>query len=276
MAQLGVQALLGLLLGVGCQQKSSQSPRSSTASALPVLQTQRGASGTTEDAREALFQIERAAPWGDGLPNSLQPIYVEAASISVGKQMLDRGDSNWSRQVSDLLRESPCAVVLSSDPERYLADLAPLLDLLATAGCEVWIRHPDTPVGFKVSLKDNAQFERWLAEPVPGKIRVVQRADGFELQTNIGKMAGSDSNGPTVPTRGGQLDIARLRRALELLKERFSKAPDSCLVPSYGTELASIARALSGYYRGEGKRIFDELCLVYPRAGQPQPDGGRR
>jgi len=275
MARLGIQALLGLLLGVGCQQKSNQSPRSS-ASALPVLQTPQEAARTTEDAREAVLQIEPAAPWGDDLPGSLQPVYVEAASISVGKQMLDRGDTNWPRRVFDLLRGSPCAVVLSSDPERYLADLAPLLELLATAGCEVWIRHPDAPVGFKVSLRDNAQFERWLAEPVPGKIRVVQRADGFELQTNVGKMAGSDSNGPTVPIRGGQLDIARLRRALEQLKERFSKAPDSCLVPSYGTELASIARALSGYYRGEGKRIFDELCLVYPKTGQPPPDAGRR
>jgi len=276
MARLGIQALLGLLLGVGCQQKSGQSPRSSAASALPVLQAPQEAARTTGDDREALLQIERAAPWGDDLPRSLQPVYVEAGSISVGKQMLNRGDSNWPRRALDLLRRSPCAVVLSSDPERYLADLAPLLELLAAAGCEVWIRHPDAPVGFNVSLRDNAQFEHWLAEPVPGKIRVVQRADGFELQTNIGKMAGSDSNGPTVPIRGGQLDIARLRRALEQLKERFSKAPDSCLVPSYGTELASIARALSGYYRGEGKRIFDQLCLVYPKTGQPPPDAGRR
>jgi hypothetical protein len=265
--------VLALLLFLGCEQKSSQSPRSSASSALPALGTEREKAGTTD---EALYRIEPAAPWGDNLPHSLQPVYVEAASISIGKQTLDRTDSNWSRQALDLLRRSPCAVLLASDPERYLADLAPLLELLATAGCEVWVRHPDASVGFKVVLRDNAQFERWLAEPEPGKIRVIQRADGFELQTNIGKMPGSDSNGPTVPIRGGQLDIARLRRALERLKERFSKAPDSCLVPSYGTELPSIARALSGYYRAEGKRIFDQLCLVYPRAGQPPSDAGRR
>src|SRR5262249_32276438 len=80
--------------------------------------------------------------------------------------------------------------------------------------------------------------------------------------------AGRDPNGPTVPSPGGKLDIARLRRALALLKGRFPDAQDSCLVPSYGTQLPSIARALSGYYRGNGKRIFDGLCLVYPPAGR--------
>jgi hypothetical protein len=36
------------------------------------------------------------------------------------------------------------------------------------------------------------------------------------------------------------------------------------LVPSFGTELAKIATALSGFYRAPGERIFSEICLVYP------------
>ncbi len=203
------------------------------------------------------------------MPQSLQLVRIDAASISVGRRKLVRAAPNWSQQVLQALGGGACAVLLDSDPERYLADLAEILAILADARCEVWIRHPDAPVGFKVTLRDNAQFERWLNEPQPGKIRIIQRADGFELQTNVGKMAGLDPNGPTVPTRGGQLDIARLRRGLERLKERFSNAPDSCLVPSYGTELPSIARALSGYYRAQHQRIFDELCLVYPSASAP-------
>src|SRR5262249_40131559 len=154
------------------------------------------------------------------------------------------------------------------DTERYLAEEAELFALLAALDREVWLRHPEAKVAFKIALFDNGRFERWLNEPKPGKVRVIQRADGFELQTNIGKMPAADPNGPTVPSPGGKLDIARLRRALALLKGRFPDAQDSCLVPSYGTQLPSIARALSGYYRGNGKRIFDGLCLVYPPAGR--------
>jgi hypothetical protein len=49
------------------------------------------------------------------------------------------------------------------------------------------------------------------------------------------------------------------------LKERFGDVPDACLVPSFGTELAQIGQALSGFYSGTAKPIFDQLCLVYPR-----------
>ena len=267
---------LGSLLLFGCSEKNKEPPQSAAPAPLPALEPERMvADGSTDDAREALFRVEAVPAWGEGLPLSAQPLYVEATTISVGKKTVSRLAPDWSAQVRGLLSGKQCAVLLDSDPERYLADLADLLELLAKAGCDVWIRHPDAPVAFKVTLRDNTEFERWLVEPAPGKIRVIQRADGFEIQTNIGKMAGSDRNGPTVPTRSGKLDIGRLPRALEQLKERFSNAPDSCLVPSYGIELPSIARALSGYYRAEGKRIFNELCLVYPPVARP-PSGADR
>jgi len=275
-AQACVRMALGSLLLLGCPQKNKEPPQSAAPAPLPVLEPERAVTdGSTEDAREALFRVEAVPAWGDGLPLSAQPLYVEATAISVSKKTVSRLAPDWSTQVRGLLSGKPCAVLLESDPERYLADLADLLELLAKAGCEVWLRHPDAPVAFKVTLRDNTEFEGWLVEPAPGKIRVIQRADGFEIQTNIGKMAGSDRNGPTVPTRSGKLDIGRLRRALEQLKERFSNAPDSCLVPSYGIELPSIARALSGYYRAEEKRIFNELCLVYPPVARP-PSGADR
>lgn len=265
---------LGSLLLFGCPQNNKERPQSKAPAPLPALEPDRAvADGSTENAREALFRVEAAPVWGDVSPPSAQPLYVEAAAISVGKKTVSRLAPDWSAQMRGLLSARRCAVLLDSDPERYLADLAELLGLLATAGCDVWIRHPDAPVAFKVTLRDNLQFERWLVEPQPGKIRVIQRADGFEIQTNIGKMAGPDPNGPTVPTRSGKLEVGRLRRALEKLKERFSDAPDSCLVPSYGTELAAIARALSGYYRAEEKRIFAELCLVYPPTGRAPSAG---
>jgi hypothetical protein len=274
-AQAGVRMALSSLFLFGCPQKE---PMQSMAPApLPTLEPDRGVTdGSSEDLREGLFRVEPVPAWGDELPLSAQPLYVEATTISVGRKTVKRLAPDWSAQVLGLLSGRQCAVLLDSDPERYLADLADLLELLATRGCEVWLRHPDAPVAFKVTLRDNVQFERWLVEPQPGKIRVIQRADGFEIQTNIGKMAGSDPNGPTVPARGGKVDVGRLRRALGQLKERFSNAPDSCLVPSYGIELASIAQALSGYYRAEGKRIFNGLCLVYPQVSRLPSDGGDR
>jgi hypothetical protein len=257
---------LGMMLPLACAQKND-SPPPLAPMPLPALGTSGPDAGDEQQAREALFEVEQVPIWGEELPSRALAIEVDQAIISIAGARVDRLASNWSEQVLKAIGKHP-AVMLSFDPERYLADVAELFALLAATGREVWLRHPDAAVAFKVILFDNGRFERWLNEPKPGKIRVIQRADGFELQTNIGKMPGADPNGPTIPSRGGKIDIARLRRALALLKERFPNAQDSCLVPSYGTELPSIARALSGYYRGNGKRIFDALCLVYPPAGR--------
>ncbi len=256
-----------LLLGA-CPQQSNPSLQSLAPIPLPPLEASRADAGAAAEPRDAWLDVESTPVWGDDLPAAALAMHVEAATVSIGGRTIDRLASSWSEQVLAAVGKRG-AVLLDSDPERYLADFAPLLALLAASGIEVWLRHPDGPVAFKVLLFDNARFESWLNEPKPGKIRVIQRADGFELQTNIGKMAGSDPNGPTVPTRGGKLDIARLRRGLELLQGRFPSANESCLVPSFGSELPAIARALSGYYRGKGRRIFDVLCLVYPPSGQP-------
>ena len=149
---------------------------------------------------------------------------------------------------------------------------APLLAALDDAHLEVWLRHPDLPVAFPVALRDEPAFQRWLDEPVPGKLRVIHRADGFELQTNMGKLPGGDPNGPTVPVRGGQLDLATLQRGLARVRSRFADAPDVCFVPSFGMELQQTVRALAADYPEAGKPLFPGLCLVYPR---PPRDGGR-
>lgn len=257
---------LGMMLLSACSPKNDSPPPVAPAP-LPALGISGPDAGDERQAREALFEVEQVPVWGDELPSRALAIDVDAKIISIAGARVDRLASNWSEQVLRATGKHS-AVMLSFDGQRYLADVAELFALLAATDREVWLRHPDAAVAFKVILFDNGRFERWLNEPKPGKIRVIQRADGFELQTNIGKMPGADPNGPTVPTRGGKIDIARLRRALALLKERFPNAQDSCLVPSYGTELPSITRALSGYYRGKGKRIFDGLCLVYPPAAQ--------
>jgi hypothetical protein len=164
-------------------------------------------------------------------------------------------------------------VLLVPDEDTYLAQVAPLLSRLDDAGAEVWLLHPGGEVAFRLVLRDEAAFGAWLDEAKPGRIRIIQRADGLELQTSIGKLPGKDPGGPTIPLRGGALDIALLREALQKLKGRFG-TEELCVVPSFGTELAKTAHVLSGDYSAMGEPIFRELCLVYPRPSLGHPADG--
>ena len=145
--------------------------------------------------------------------------------------------------------------------------------LLEQPSSEVWLKYPDAAVAYRLVLRDEEGFRAWLAEVAPGKLRIIQRSDGFELSTSVGKLPGGDPNGPSVPVRGGKQDIATLRRGLERLKGRFKTAEDICLVPSFGTEVAQAARALSGIYTAPGEPLFDTLCLIYPTPPR-RKDGG--
>ncbi len=174
----------------------------------------------------------------------------------------------------DVLPELPAEgpVMLVGDEDTYLAQLAPLLVKLDDAGREVWLKHPDAEIAFKVKLRDAPSFQAWIDEPVPGKLRVIHRADGFELTTNLGKLPGGDPNGPTVPVRGGSMDLTTLQRGFQRIQAKFKAAPDVCFVPSFGMELHQIARAMSVDYVRPDAAYFESICLVYPRP--PPPDAG--
>src|SRR5262249_61362863 len=122
--------------------------------------------------------------------------------------------------------------LLVPDDAVYMADVAPLLAALDDAKLVVWILPPDGKVAFRVALRDEAAFDAWLDDPKPGKLRVIQRQDGLELVSGIGKLPGPDPNGPTVPVRGGRLDVATTRQGLERLQGRLP-APHACLVPPF-------------------------------------------
>jgi hypothetical protein len=126
--------------------------------------------------------------------------------------------------------------------------------------------HPGGTVSFPVELRDEAAFDAWLDEPKAGKLRVIQRQDGLELVSGIGKLPGPDPNGPTVPVRGGRLDVATTREGLQRLQHRFH-APDACLVPSFGTELRAVGTLLTAFWSGPKEALFERVCLVYPRPG---------
>jgi len=211
--------------------------------------------------REALFQVAPAAVYGERLPRDAVKVLLtgERASIDGAELAPDA--------VKARIGDRP--VVLIPDADTFLAQAAPLLAALDDAGIPTWLVHPDVELAFPLVLRDEPRFREWLdTVDAGGKVRLIHRADGYELQTAIGKLPGGDPNGPSVPLRGGQWDIARLRSALGALKDRFPQATDSCVVPSFGMELQSTARALSAYYAKDGEPLFGELCLVYPR---PEP-----
>jgi hypothetical protein len=163
-------------------------------------------------------------------------------------------------------------VILSSDGETYLEQGVELLAFLDDGGFEVWLAHPERKaMGYRVKLRDEEGFRRWLDEPKPGKIRALLRADGFELVTNLGKLLGPDANGPSLPAREGILDVGGLREGMLLLRQRFPDAPDACLVPSRAMEISRIAQSFSGFFSEDGNPIFEELCWVYPRPAQKAP-----
>jgi hypothetical protein len=131
-------------------------------------------------------------------------------------------------------------------------------------------------VAFRVALRDAPAFDVWLHIPRPGALRIIERQDGLELVSNVGKLPGSDANGPTVPRRGGQLDVALAREGLERLKSRFSGADTLCVVPSFATELRETGALLSAAWTSAGAPLFAALCLVYPRPPDWRPAPGPR
>ena len=232
-------ALLALL-AFACSDKPAAPPPDLKSAAPKPLQPL--------DPAEAAFQVAPAAVFGEEPPPKAIHLSLKAGHAKLGEE--------------DFALDSP--------------DAMRALQALDEAGATVWIQHPaDARVAFPVLLRDEASFQTWIDEPKPGKVRAIQRADGFELMTKIGKLPGADPNGPTVPVRGGQMDVATLRRGLSRLKERFSKADDACLVPSFGTEVQAIARALSGFWSAAGEPVFSQVCLVYPRPAPRHSDGGR-
>lgn len=242
------RALIALLAAALCACEGKQPPPLSSLKPQPLPTFERApVPDASVDPREAAHEVAPAPVFGEGVPKDVTVIPVR------GEMAADAGVGHRR-------------VLLELDEETYLAQVAPLLEVLDDSGAELFVRHPKAPVAYRVTLRDETRFAQWLGEPKPGKLRIVQRADGLELTTNVGKLPGPDANGPSIPTRGGKLDIATLRLSLEKVKGRFgAKATEVCLLPSYGTELSKVADVLSGTFRASGDPIYEERCLVYPR-----------
>ncbi len=268
------RALLAAALAAacwGCEQKKQEPLKALAPAPLPRLTAGLESSdGGSEAEREALHHVQAADVLGHPVPDEALALSFAGGTLKgLGEPLAESPGA--AQKLLAAARQKP--VLLRLEPDTYLAQVAWLFAALDDAGAEVWLAHPAAPFAYPLRLRDEQGFQAWLEEPKPGKVRIIQRADGFELQTNVGKLPGADRNGPTVPARGGQQDVATLRRGLAQLKGRFANAPDACLMPSFGTEALAIATALSGMYGAKGEPIFEELCLVYPR---PRTGGGDR
>jgi len=252
------------LLASGCREEKAAPPLSSLAPApLPSMPSVPAAAADAgaEALREATYQVAPAALFGEPLPGGAARVELRGGVAKLGGKEHPLEDAAAR---AHLVSAVGTKVLLVPDADTYLAQAAPLLAALEDGKVETWLGHPSGKVAYKLTLRDEPEFNTWLEQPVPGKVRIVQRADGLELVTNMGKVPGADPNGPSLPLRGGQLDVAAERVGLEKVQKRF-EAPDICLLPSFGTELAQVAEVLSGTFRAAGEGIFPERCLVYPR-----------
>jgi hypothetical protein len=222
---------------------------------------------------EPAFQMAPAPVFGEEPPSKALRMTLTARQVQLAGADFALESPESMRALQAKAKEA--VVLVASQGDVFLAQATPALEALDEAGAQVWIQHPlDARVAFPVLLRDEASFQIWIDEDKLGKVRAIQRADGFELMTKIGKLPGPDPSGPTVPVRGGQVDIATLRRGLGRLKERFPRSDDACLVPSFGTELQAIGRALGGFWSAAHDPIFSQVCLVYPRPVARRADGG--
>ncbi|MBI5481638.1 MAG: hypothetical protein HY906_22470 [Deltaproteobacteria bacterium] len=214
-----------------------------------------------QDEKDTIYDVAPFSPWAQKAPEGAVRVELSGEKATAGGAPFD---------VATAKREVPVVLVVKG--ETFFAQAAALLTRLDDGGFDVWLAHPDVDGAYQVDLRDETRFQMWLEEATPGKLRVVQRADGFELQTNMGKLPGPDANGPSVPARGGKMDLATLQRGLSKVKSRFTEAPDVCFMPTFGTDVGDVVRALAANSLSADAPVYAQLCLVYPAL---RPDGGQ-
>jgi hypothetical protein len=251
-------------VGAGCREEKPAEPlQSLKPEPLPSLASRGGAPADAgAPVQDAPLPLESAPVYGEALPENALRLELSGEQVRLG------GESFEAVRPADAVRLAERVkgreVLLVPDADTFLVQVSELLVVLRDSAKAVWLKHPDGPVAYLLVLRDEEGFRAWLEEVAPGKLRIIQRSDGFELTTSVGKLPGPDPNGPSVPVRGGRQDLATLRRGLGLLKGRFKTSEDLCLVPSFGTEVAQAARALGGTYSAPGEPWFEELCFVFP------------
>lgn len=255
--------MAGVLLVVGCRSSTAVDAGSvkpvEKLEPLEQVKAPPPAADASVDDREAIFRIVPLPVSGPSVPEKAVRVELDGETATAdGKPF----DPKSVKQDDDVL--------LVAKGETYLVQAATLLAALDDVGADVFLLHPDHAVAWPLDLRDEGAFQSWIDDPEPGKVRVIHRADGFEVQTNLGKLPGQDPNGPTVPVRGGLMDLKTLQRGLEKVAQRF-KTKDVCFVPSFGMDLAQVSRAIAANWKSPEAAWFPVTCLVYPRPRAKTP-----
>ncbi|WP_426757232.1 hypothetical protein [Myxococcus sp. Y35] len=260
------------MVAVGCREEKPAEPlKSLKPEPLPSLSAP-NAEAPGEARPAPTNEVDVAGPvYGEPLPAEALRVALAGEQVRLGAESFAPTRPEDAARLAQ--RVQGHAVLVVPDAETFLVQVSELLAVLRGSAEAVWLAHPDGPAAYPLVLRDEAGFRAWLEEVAPGKLRIIMRADGFELTTSVGKLPGPDANGPSVPVRAGRQDIVTLRRGLGLLKGRFKTSEDICLVPSFGMEVAQVARALGGVYSAPGEPLFDTLCLVYPTPHRPTDAG---
>ncbi len=241
-----MKRLLVCVVMMGCAKAAPVSDAGTTARApVAKLEPLEPVRADEDGGNEVYFKVVVLPPVGPTTPSDVVPVKID-------------GESNTWDGVAK-------RVLLLPVDDTYLAQASALLAKLDDAGADVWLKHPDANIAFGLQLRDESSFQNWLDEPVAGKLRVIHRTDGFELQTGLGKLPGPDVRGPTVPVRGGKMDLTTLQRGMKQISNRFRGAPDLCFVPSFGMSLNDTARAMAANFVDETTAYFPTTCMVYPR-----------
>ncbi len=242
----------------GCT-KSSAEPKAAKPPPVvkrfdPLVRAPASAPGDDGGLGGPQFEVAPFTPYGPPRPEGALTLTLD------GEKVLRDG-----KPFDPAALPEGAVVLLVPVDDTFLAQVLGTLEALELRKVEAWLAHPNGSLAYPVQLFDEVEFGAWLDDPSPGKLRVVQRADGFELQTNMGKLPGVDPNGPSVPLRGGELDLATLRDGLEKIRGRFMTATQVCFLPSYGTPLEQLARAMAANYVSADRAHFERTCWVYPR-----------
>jgi hypothetical protein len=259
--------LVVVLWLVGCRSASTATvdagPKKPVEKLEPLEQVKGPkADASVDDEREAIFQIVELPVVGPKPPTGATVLSLDQEAVTSNGQPFD---------VASVKQNDTLVLVPVGDT--YLVQVAALLARLDDVGADAFLKHPEADVAWPLDLRDEGAFQSWIDDPEPGKVRVIHRADGFEVQTNLGKLPGKDPNGPTVPVRGGKMDLKTLQRGLERVATKF-KTKDVCFVPSFGMELAQVSRALAANWSSAEVAWFPTACLVYPRPREK--DGGAK
>lgn len=271
---LGAVLLCVSVSGAACKEEPPAPPLN-TLKPTPLPQLEGAGADGGKSAAE-LSAVEVATVFGEAVPSDAVRAELLGEKVTLGGAPFDAEAKDASARIKAQV-PSERGVLIVPDADTFLAQATAFLAALDDARVRTWLVHPDGTRAFRITLSDERDFTNWLDEPRPssaGRIRIIYRADGYELQTSLGKLPGGDPNGPTVPRRNGQYDIAKLRTALGVLKRRFETDRESCIVPSFGMELSQVAASLTAYYPEDDARYFDAVCLVYPRPREPVADGG--